>query len=84
MCFGPESPLRTLCAVCNGPCGGYNPAECPPAGYSYCHPSAAGYEMMAGVWAAALLPTLRAGADAKLGEAAAAGMAAAAGATAVE
>lgn len=60
MCFGPASPLRALCAVCNGPCGGYNPAECPPNGYSYCHPTAAGYDAVASVWAAALLPTLRA------------------------
>ena len=58
MCFGPDSPLVNLCAVCNGPCGGYNPNSCPPNGYSYCHPTGAGYELMAGVWANALLPTL--------------------------
>ena len=59
MCFGPDSPLVNLCAVCNGPCGGYKPQSCPPNGYSYCHPTAAGYSLMAGVWANALLPVLR-------------------------
>jgi lysophospholipase L1-like esterase len=58
MCFGPDSPLKDLCAVCNGPCGGYNPNVCPPKGYSYCHPTAAGYNLMAGVWANSLLPVL--------------------------
>ena len=66
MCFGPESPLVNLCAVCNGPCGGYNPSSCPPLGYSYCHPTAAGYSLVGGVWAAALLPALRDIADASL------------------
>lgn len=66
MCFGPGSPLTSLCAVCNGPCGGYNPNSCPPKGYSYCHPTGAGYSLMAGVWASALLPTLRELADARL------------------
>lgn len=58
MCFGPDSPLVDLCAVCNGPCGGYNKNACPPVGFSYCHPTAAGYSLMAGVWANALLPIL--------------------------
>ena len=58
MCFGPESPLVNLCAVCNGKCGGYNPNSCPPNGYSYCHPTGAGYSLVAGVWANSLLPTL--------------------------
>lgn len=57
--YGPDSPLVNLCAVCNGPCGGYNPNSCPPAGYSYCHPTAAGYNVMAGLWSNALLPVLR-------------------------
>ena len=60
MCFGPGSPLVNLCAVCNGPCGGYNADSCPPKGYSYCHPTGAGYDLMGGVWANALLPSLRA------------------------
>jgi len=59
MCYGPDSPLVNLCAVCNGPCGGYNTQACPPYGYSYCHPTAAGYNLMAGVWANSLLPVLR-------------------------
>ena len=58
MCFSPGSPLVNLCAVCNGPCGGYNHASCPPNGYSYCHPTAAGYDLMAGVWANSLVPIL--------------------------
>jgi len=58
MCFGPDDPRYTLCAVCNGPCGGYNKNACPPLGYSYCHPSGAGYSLMGGVWAGALLPIL--------------------------
>lgn len=58
MCFGPSDPRVTLCAVCNGPCGGYNPNACPPKGYSYCHPSGAGYSLVGGVWAGALLPVL--------------------------
>lgn len=58
MCYGPGSTLVNLCAVCNGPCGGFNPASCPPSGYSYCHPTAAGYSLMAGVWANALVPVL--------------------------
>jgi len=59
MCYGPNNTLTNLCAVCNGPCGGYNPQACPPNGYSLCHPTGAGYELMAGVWANALLPVLR-------------------------
>lgn len=88
MCFSPADPRFSLCAVCNGPCGGYNkmsvraarpaagpaaaffahplplsplptsPPQCPPFGYSYCHPSGAGYALMGGVWASALLPIL--------------------------
>jgi len=58
MCYGPSSPLVNLCAVCNGKCGGYSPAACPPEGFSYCHPTAAGYSLVAGVWANALLPVL--------------------------
>ncbi len=58
MCFGPGDTRVNLCAVCNGPCGGYNPQSCPPQGYSYCHPTAAGYDLMAGVWANSLLPIL--------------------------
>lgn len=58
MCYGPGSPRVNLCAICNGPCGGYNPNECPPNGYSYCHPTAAGYNVVGGVWANALLPVL--------------------------
>jgi lysophospholipase L1-like esterase len=58
MCFDPSDPRYTLCAVCNGPCGGYDPSACPPRGYSYCHPSGAGYALMGGVWASALLPIL--------------------------
>lgn len=34
MCAAPGSAATPLCAVCNGPCGGYNPAVCPPSGYS--------------------------------------------------
>ena len=34
MCYGPNNTLTNLCAVCNGPCGGYNPKACPPSGYS--------------------------------------------------
>lgn len=34
MCFSPSDPRFTLCAVCNGPCGGYNKMACPPYGYS--------------------------------------------------
>jgi lysophospholipase L1-like esterase len=58
MCYGPNNTLTNLCAVCNGPCGGYNPASCPPTGYSLCHPTGAGYNLVAGVWANALLPVL--------------------------
>jgi lysophospholipase L1-like esterase len=58
MCKPPTDPLYTLCAVCNGPCGGYNKNSCPPVGYSYCHPTGAGYSLMGGVWASALLPVL--------------------------
>ena len=58
MCFSPSDPRFTLCAVCNGPCGGYNKMSCPPFGFSYCHPSGAGYALMGGVWASALLPVL--------------------------
>ena len=34
MCFSPEDPRYTLCAVCNGPCGGYNKmaVRCCPSG----------------------------------------------------
>jgi len=60
MCRGPGDPLAfPLCAVCNGPCGGYNPASCPAGGgYSFCHPTGAGYSLVGGAWAAALLPVL--------------------------
>jgi lysophospholipase L1-like esterase len=60
LCRGPSDPLAySLCAVCNGPCGGYNPAACPSGGgYSFCHPTAAGYAQVGGAWAAALLPVL--------------------------
>ena len=66
MCKPPADPLVNLCAVCNGPCGGYNPASCPPQGYSLCHPTGAGYELMAGVWGAALLPIISEAARAAL------------------
>jgi lysophospholipase L1-like esterase len=66
MCFGPSDARSSLCAACNGPCGGYNPAACPPSGYSYCHPSGAGYSLMGGVWAGALLPVLHEVLQAKL------------------
>lgn len=58
MCLPSNSTLDSLCAVCNGPCGGYNPNVCPPEGYSWCHPSGAGYDLVGGVWASALLPVL--------------------------
>jgi lysophospholipase L1-like esterase len=58
LCKGHDDPLASLCAVCNGPCGGYNPNACPPNGYGYVHPSAAGYSMVGGAWAGALLPVL--------------------------
>ena len=58
MCTPNNYTLDSLCAVCNGPCGGYNPAVCPPNGYSWCHPSGAGYDLVGGVWASALLPVL--------------------------
>jgi hypothetical protein len=58
MCTPNNSSLEHLCAVCNGPCGGYNPNVCPPKGYAWCHPSGAGYDLVAGVWAQALLPVL--------------------------
>lgn len=66
MCAPNDSPLDSLCAVCNGPCGGYNPNACPPKGYSWCHPSGAGYELVAGVWAGALLNVLEDMAQARL------------------
>jgi lysophospholipase L1-like esterase len=59
MCAPNNSTLDSLCAVCNGPCGGYNPAVCPPEGFSWCHPSGAGYELVAGIWASALLDVLQ-------------------------
>ena len=31
---------------------------CPPKGYAWCHPSGAGYDLVGGVWASALLPIL--------------------------
>jgi lysophospholipase L1-like esterase len=58
LCKPHGDPLASLCAVCNGPCGGYNPNACPPAGYSYVHPSGAGYSLVGGAWAGALLPVL--------------------------
>ena len=60
LCRGPGDPLAyAMCAVCNGPCGGYNPASCPAqGGYAFCHPTAAGYSLVGGAWAAALLPVL--------------------------
>ena len=59
LCRQASDPLApSLCAVCNGPCGGYNPAACPPQGYGYCHPTGAGYSLVGGAWAAALLPVL--------------------------
>ena len=70
MCFGPDDARSTLCAVCNGPCGGYNPEACPPRGYGYCHPSGAGYALAGGVWAGALLPVLHEVLQAKLAAAA--------------
>lgn len=58
LCKPHGDPLSSLCAICNGPCGGYNPNACPPNGYSYVHPSGAGYSLVGGVWAGALLPVL--------------------------
>jgi lysophospholipase L1-like esterase len=60
LCRGPQDPLAyPLCAVCNGPCGGYNPASCPSGGgFAFCHPTGAGYSLVAGAWASALLPVL--------------------------
>ena len=59
LCAPPNDPTRDpLCAVCNGPCGGYNPQVCPPNGYAWCHPSGAGYDLVGGAWASALLPIL--------------------------
>ena len=66
MCFAPSDARVTLCAACNGPCGGYNPGACPPKGYSYCHPTGAGYSLVGGVWAGALLPVLHEVLQAKL------------------
>jgi len=54
LCTPDADPLRRLCAECNGPATG-----CTPAGYyDRVHPTAAGYSMLAGVWAAALGPVL--------------------------
>ena len=58
LCKPAQDPLAPLCAVCNGPCGGYNRDSCPPIGYSYCHPTGAGYALVGGVWAGVLLPIL--------------------------
>ena len=59
LCAPPNDPnVDSFCAVCNGPCGGYNPAVCPPNGYAWCHPSGAGYDLVGGAWASALLPVL--------------------------
>lgn len=58
LCYANNNTLDSLCSVCNGPCGGYNPKVCPPLGYAWCHPSGAGYDLVAGVWAAYLLPAL--------------------------
>lgn len=56
LCTPDSSPLRRLCAECNGPASG-----CEPAGsYDRIHPTAAGYALVAGVWAGILGPLLQA------------------------
>lgn len=53
LCNSDAGPLRRLCAECNSG----SPPPCPP-GYDRVHPTAAGYALMGGVWAAALLGEL--------------------------
>jgi lysophospholipase L1-like esterase len=48
LCTPNTGPLKRMCSECNGP-------VCQPAGsYDRVHPTAAGYSLMAGAWAAAL------------------------------
>jgi lysophospholipase L1-like esterase len=46
-----DKSTQRLCSECNG-----EGALCPPKGYDRVHPTAAGYSLMAGVWAGAILP----------------------------
>lgn len=54
LCTPDASPLRRLCAECN------SPTMCNSTYYDRVHPTAAGYDLLAGVWAAALGPVLEA------------------------
>ena len=51
MCTPDASPLQRLCSECNSASAGCVP---PGAFYDRVHPTAAGYSLIAGVWAAAL------------------------------
>lgn len=53
LCTPETGPLQRMCAECN-------PPACPAGTYDRVHPTAAGYSLMAGVWAAALAPVLEA------------------------
>jgi lysophospholipase L1-like esterase len=56
LCTPDNGALQRLCAECNGPSSG-----CEPKGYyDRVHPTAAGYSLMAGAWAATLGPLLQA------------------------
>lgn len=55
LCNADTSPLRRLCAECNGPASGCEP----PGSFDRIHPTAAGYDLLAGAWAGVLGPLLQ-------------------------